>query len=38
MKANGKEVGCWKRGTDKTNVLDDIESARASQRLNGDEY
>jgi hypothetical protein len=40
MKANGKEVGCWRRGDDgdKANILDDIESAKASQPVDGDEY
>jgi predicted Fe-S protein YdhL (DUF1289 family) len=40
MKANGKEVGRWRRGDDdnKANVLDDLESANASPRVDGDEY
>jgi hypothetical protein len=40
MKANGKEVGRWRRGDDhdKANVLDDLESANANPRADGDEY
>lgn len=40
MKANGKEVGRWRRGDDqsKADVLDDLESANASPRADGDEY
>ena len=38
MKANGKEVGRWRRGDDKADVLDDLESANTSPRANSDEY
>jgi hypothetical protein len=30
MKANGKEVGRWKKGDKDTNVLDDSESIKAT--------
>ena len=40
MKANGKEVGRWRRGDDdsKADVLDDLESANANPRVDGDEH
>jgi hypothetical protein len=40
MKANGKEVGRWRRGDDydKADVLDDLESANASPQADSDEY
>lgn len=33
MKANGKEVGRWKRGDKNNNVLDDIESIGSGSRI-----
>jgi hypothetical protein len=38
MRANGKEVGRWRKVADGNDVLDDIKSANSRPLIEDDEY